>query len=147
MPNILIDGELYEWTPAVAPGDGIGPYENLLTEIYLQRIAVRARYFASKTPAPDRETIQAEILRISSEFVFSDEPEPDAVETEALEIAEETIRTRLAEAGLPPPKSLRDHAQQIMNEPSIIAEAKRRVQTRAQVAREILGAPSSGATA
>lgn len=139
MTSIVIEGEVYEWTPECSSGDSIGPFESLLTELYARRITIRARYFASKTPAPGREEIQAFITETAQTFVFDDEPEPDAVEVEALEIAEETIRMRLAESNLPPPKSLRDHALMIVNEPSIVAEAKRRVSARAQSAREILG--------
>lgn len=143
MPNILIEGQLYEWTPACAPGDPTADFENLLISIYVQRIAIRARYFAVKNPSADRQVIQAEIHRIAESFVFDDEPEPDAVEVEAIEIAEETIRMRLAESNLPPPKSLRDHAMMIATEPKIVEEAKRRVLARAQATRELLGSTSA----
>lgn len=139
MPTIIIEGEVYDWTPSVREGDSAEPFSALLTSLYVSRITVRARAFATKNPSATYEEIQEEILRLASAFEFDDELEPDAVEVEALEIAEETIRAKLAAQGLPPPKSLRDHAQMIVNEPAIVAEAHRRVRARAQTTREIFG--------
>jgi hypothetical protein len=141
--NIIIGDQIVEWAPPINIGDDVAPYAAMLTEIYIFRTTMRARYFASKNPNATREEIQSEIYRICSSFVFDDEMTPDAIELEAIEIAEETIRAKLAAANLPPPRSLRDHAMQLINDPRILDQAKVRVLARIAAAKEILaGVPT-----
>jgi hypothetical protein len=63
----------------------------------------------------------------------------DEVETEALALAEAEITAQLARDGLPPPKSIRDHALAAITANKIfIDRARQRLTARAAVADEIL---------
>ena len=65
----------------------------------------------------------------------------DEVESEALALAEAEIVAQLARDGLPPPRSLRDHAQALVNiNASFRARAQQRIIARAAVANETLSA-------
>ena len=64
----------------------------------------------------------------------------DEIEEEALTLAEDEIKKRLAIDGLPPPRDLRIHARMlVMQDESFQSRARQRLLARAEVVSEILG--------
>lgn len=140
MTAIIIEGLLFDVPDHIQAGAPFTPETiQVLQELYYTRVRYRATAFINKNPTLSHTAVQAEITRIALNFVFDDSPEPDLVDAEALEIACETIRAKLAAANLPPPRNLADHAAQLISDPTILAEARKRVLARTSAAREILG--------
>lgn len=81
---------------------------------------------------------------LADEFVCNFEPGQlhvaiiaDEANEEALSLAEEDLLARLAIDGLPPPKSIRDHAQVLVDtDPRYTERARQRLLARAEIVRE-----------
>ena len=70
---------------------------------------------------------------------LADASDLDEVEAEALALAEADVTAQLAREGLPTPRSIRDHAQQLVNaNQGYMDKARARLKARAEVVRETL---------
>jgi hypothetical protein len=95
-------------------------------------------WLSQQTEPPTPAAFQAELWRQAAAFVFRDVPRDDQVETEALELALDDLRRRLAALDLPLPRNAREHAEQLVAADSRFrSEAKRRVEVRTAAAREV----------
>lgn len=114
-------------------------------EAYLQALAVRAVKRRARTllragmKSVELSTaLQAFLANITPADLQAANVE-DEVETEALALAEAEIVAELAREGLPPPKSIRDHALAVITtDKTFIDRARQRLTARAAVADEIL---------
>lgn len=101
-----------------------------------QRLRTRMAAWLDRCAAPPTlAEFQAELDRQCAAFVFTDEEREDSVETEAILIAEDVIRAKLASSGFPEPKNLRDHALQLLSmDASYRDQARARLEAKAAAA-------------
>jgi hypothetical protein len=97
-----------------------------------------SRWLRQQSEPPTAAAFQAELARRDAAFVFDGAASEDELETEALNIAEEHLRSLLAIDGFPAPKNLREHAQHlILSDASFRDRAVRRLEARSSAAAEL----------
>jgi hypothetical protein len=102
-------------------------------------------WLRAQSTEPSQPEFQAELLRRAARFNYLKAVRDAKLEAEALDLAVDRIRKHLASLDLPVPRNVAEHAAQLVeNDPSIRAEAKRRLEARAlaatEMARELIAA-------
>lgn len=134
--TIILFGQVFDLPDAPWPPVDADTHINNLR---YHRLRSRMATWLSRQPSPPSSIeFQAELNRLLTSFVFTFEPKEDEVEAEAISIAEDVIRAKLAEANMPPPRNLRDHAEQLLAlDDSYRSKARLRVEARAQAAAQM----------
>ena len=130
---LVINGLVFDWE---ARAQDVDPEvaDSILRELRVQRIYAQADYWLKhQSELPTPQQFQAKIAELAAAFVYSDIQQPDPLHDEALSIAEDLIVKALARDNLPPPRNLREHAAQLMQQHGehLLGLARSRIEARA----------------
>lgn len=132
--NMLIEGEFYSFDFEITEE----VFQTVLRNRYFDIVKRRMTAALRADPRGNMQEILNSVIN-GMTLADLDGPSNDVLEAEALQLAEDHITRELAKDGLPPPKSIRDHAKVLLNsQPALFDEAKRRIMARQQVLRETL---------
>lgn len=134
LPPILCDGKFYNLTFGFNPDEIHYTLVPAWIEVVVKGVEAALRKGTDLTPQTLAEAVAK--LIIPSDLA---KPPLDQIEEEALDIAEQQIIVELSKDGLPPPKSIRDHAKQLLlTNPDLLRRARLRLEARYQVVAETL---------
>lgn len=132
--NLLILGRFYSFEISLPTS----LCHDLILEKWYDKIKSDVESALRQSPNLEVETLLrscAALLKISDLAKLP----IDQIEEEALNLAEDQIRVELNKDGLPAPKSLRDHAKQLLlTQPDLLRKAKLRLEARYQIVTETL---------
>lgn len=147
MPTIFISGIAVPlpYREGEMPGDPMTElHGRILDTIMHRRVKAKLRWLLDRGEILPQD-IHAKASELCAQDLkpyatLDDGDDEDPVLLEAMAIARDLIVTRMAQENLPPPKNLDVHAKQIVdNVPTILEQARRRVEARYRAAEALLG--------